>query len=522
MPTTDRRAFLQTMGGLAAAAALPGRASAAERPPSVLILMADQLTARTMACYGGPVPTPNIDKLAAGGVVFDEATCPTPYCSPSRAALVTGRFPHACGIVLNCARGQQDGLTPEDETTERKLAGMGYETHHYGKWHLFGDKLPYYPDMYEPSAYQITMKEQFAEVKQRDPETWMQFYGWCLPVQRTPELKAAVAAMGDKWANEKFADFITKMGKLDWPAEMDYDVLVADLAIDRLKQTPADRPFCLTASFVAPHDPNVCPSPWYDMFDPADIELPANLDIREDRYNKDWSRRIVADLGEAGLREFQRIYYANVAKVDAQVGRILDTLEAQGRTEDTIVVFTADHGDMAGGHGMVWKSTNSFYDDIVRIPLIIRYPNKLPARRSSIPACLTNIAPTIWELLGQPGLPKMQNGGLAQWLIGEVEGTPPPFTFSERVRPAPEGKRELPENVPGSFMIRGMGYKLVTYSRDEKYLYDLSRDPGETRNLAPEPKQQDRVAYLEGELRNWLERTEYPGLPPALRVAKAN
>ena len=516
MSTTDRRGFLQTMGGLAAATAWPRRAAAAERPPSVLILMADQLTARVMSCYGGPVPTPNIDQLAAGGVLFDEATCPTPYCSPSRAALVTGRYPHATGIVLNCAPKQQDGILPADVTTERLLSEMGYETHHYGKWHLHGTDLPYYPDMYRPITYQKDMADEFAKVKERDRERWMQFYGWALPVETSPDLRSAVKDLNGKWDNEKFADFLTKMGRLDWPLEKHYDVMVADRAVERLKQIPDDQPFCLTASFVAPHDPNVCPSPFYEMFDPADIKLPDNLDVREARYDKDWARRIVRDLGERGLREFLRVYYGMVALVDAQVGRILNTLEAQGRANDTIVLLTADHGDMAGSHGMVWKSTNNFYDDIARIPMILRYPAKLQPRRTSIAASLVDIAPTIWELLGKQPPAGIQGRSLAPWLGGEVDGTPPVFGFSERVRPAPDASRHLPANTKGSFMIRGQGWKLVSYSPNEQYLYDLAHDPGEALNLAADPKHRDRLAYLQGELTDWLQRTEYPGDATAL------
>ncbi len=118
---------------------------------------------------------------------------------------------------------------------------------------------------------------------------------------------------------------------------------------------------------------------------------------REQRFEGDWSRQVVADLGEPALREFLRLYYAAVALIDDQVGRILDALDRSGAADDTLVFFLADHGDMAGGHGLVWKSTGAFYDEVVRVPLLVRYPGRIPAGASAGPACLTDLLPTILD-----------------------------------------------------------------------------------------------------------------------------
>jgi arylsulfatase A-like enzyme len=146
---------------------LPCSASGAETqtrptPPSILFLICDQLTARVISAYGGPVATPHIDRLAREGVRFNQAICVTPFCSPSRASMITGMYPHAHGIVANCAPNpkapSRGGIDANDVTIEGLLNKAGYVTHHYGKWHLFGDRLPYYPDMFNPD-YELRVGE---------------------------------------------------------------------------------------------------------------------------------------------------------------------------------------------------------------------------------------------------------------------------------------------------------------------------------------------------------------------------
>ena len=192
--------------------------------PNVLFIMFDQLNASVLSCYGGPVLTPHIDRLAREGVRFNQAVCPTPFCSPTRASIVTGMYPHAHGIVLNAKHkpgpSGQRGLTADDITTERILHGDGYATHFYGKWHLRGEQLPYYPDMYTPGfEYADQMAERFDRVRATDPAGWMKWYTWALPVEITPSFQRAVDGVGDRWKDVRFADFIAKMGRLELPLE---------------------------------------------------------------------------------------------------------------------------------------------------------------------------------------------------------------------------------------------------------------------------------------------------------------
>ncbi len=297
------------------------------------------------------------------------------------------------------------------------------------------------------------------------------------------------------------------MGRLQLPLSQNFDVRVADKTIERIAAV-RDRPFMITCSFNTPHDPNVVPSPYYEMFDPAKIKLPSNRDAIESRFTKDWGRRIVAELGEPGLREFLRIYYAMVKLVDDQVGRILKALECSGQLDRTIIVFTADHGDMAGGHGMVWKSTPAFYDEITRIPLLVRYPPAFKSQRCDLAADLTDIMPTLLELTGQPIPASVQGQSLVPYLTGKRPPTEARrFSFCERIPGNRENARKLDSIAKGSFMVRGEGWKYIRYADGTEYLYHLAVDPVETVNEADNPVHQSRKQQMIAALKVWPRKT---------------
>ena len=492
-----------------------------QQPPSILLMMCDQLTAGVLSCYGGPVPTPNLDRLAADGVLFTNATCPTPFCSPSRASLITGMVPHRHGIVYNVnvrdypaigGPATEEGIKDRDTTTEKLLSETGYDTHHYGKWHLLDDDLPYYPDTFgEHHEYATGAADVFRGVRTRPRNEWMDWYDWAMPVTVSGQLRKAVDALGDRWSDKPHAEFIVKMGRLDLPAEQVFDVQVADRTIEAIHSAKPDVPFMITCSFNYPHDPNVVPSPYYDMIDPDDIRLPANYECRETRFEGDWSRQIVRDLGETGAREFLRIYYASVRLIDDQVGRVLAALDTTGRASNTIVLFTSDHGDMAGGHGMVWKSTASFYEEVVRVPLLIRYPGRLPPHHTGIAAALTDVMPTLLDWVGIAAPEGIDGRSLAPYVDGRSSpADAPSYTFAERVRPNPEHTRTVGPATTGAFMVRGQGTKYFRYPNGEEFLFDLAADPGETVNLATEPAWTERKSGLKQALEEWLTRTGWP------------
>ena len=187
--------------------------------------------------------------LAGEGVRFDQAVCPTPFCSPTRASIITGLYPHAHGIVTNIGRRDypaikspptQEGIQRRDVTTGKLLFAAGYATHHFGKWHLMDEDLPYYTDMYgEHHEYAAEMADVFTATRQRDPATWMDWYGWILPVEQSPQFLHAVGQLNDRWSGRGYAPFITKMGRLTLPLAQNFDVRVADKTVERIAAADA-------------------------------------------------------------------------------------------------------------------------------------------------------------------------------------------------------------------------------------------------------------------------------------------
>lgn len=494
--------------------------------PNVLVIVCDQLNASVLGCYGGPVPTPNIDRLVESGTLFTDAVCPFPVCSPSRASLATGRYPHAHGIVHNVNRreypaiirdyprggfdpAREEGLKATDETCGRILARAGYETHHYGKWHLLDDDLDYYPDMFlEHHSYAEEMRDVFRRTSQDPEETRLNWYDWILPVKQTSGFIDSVERVRPLWRERERSEFIERAGLLRLPPEKWFDWRVADRGVEAIGSS-SGRPFMITCSFNDPHDPNVVPEPFYSKFDPAGIRLPSTLEAMDPRFREEWSSRIFGDLGEAAARELLRIYYAQVAFVDHQVGRLLDTLERTGHGPDTLVVFTADHGDMAGEHGMFWKSTSCFYDGVVRVPLVMRGPGIGSSDRKPWAVGTTDIMPTILDFCGCDIPDSVQGRSVYSELTagseGEVPTTVPEYAFCERLRPHPEHRRETVDLGTGSYMVRSHEWKYMRYHDGEEFLYHLLEDPDELNNLAVDKPQV--AADLSGRIDAWLEET---------------
>jgi arylsulfatase A-like enzyme len=511
LPLT-RRSFVQA----AAAAAV------APRRPSIVTILCDQLNAGVTSVYGGPVSTPNLERLARRGMVFSNAVCPTPFCSPSRASLVTGLYPHRHGVVYNVSRldypkhpflDTEEGIVDSDVTADKLLHASGYSTHQYGKWHLSGDRLRYYPDPYgEHHEYAREMAGAFAEAAKRPAGKRMDWYGWMLPVEQNPAF-AASFSRDEPFYKGYTAEFIERMGRLELPIRDVFDVRVTDRTVERLRAA-GTAPQSITCSLNWPHDPNVAPSPWYEESDPRRIEFPRNFATREARFEGDVSRTMVARSTDLRMREFLRIYYATVRIVDAQVGRILDEIDRQGRTSDTIVVFTADHGDMAGGHGMAWKSTNAFYDEVTRIPLIVSWPGRIAPGRSEAAANIVDVAPTLLEFAGVEGGGAMQGRSLAPLLLGRVASTRYVYAISERIAGNGRRTRKVAPRQRGSFMIRGGGWKYAVYPDGAEFLYRLDKDPGETRNLTADSAVRATQDRLRAELIAFLNQTDYPGGAP--------
>lgn len=479
----DRRAFLKLMGGVMAAplAVPPDR-------PNVLLVISDQLYYAASGVAGNPIiKTPNIDRLAREGARFAHALCPTPFCSPSRASMLTGLYPHKHGITYNVqdpARGLDPGLPSALNT----LAAAGYTCRQRGKWHL-GDKtrIPAYAD---------------------DPE--LDYDAYLQKAMNTPEggggrrkrraggvdtielVKKALAQYdGERGIN---------IGRSHVPIEHTHESWIADTAISQLEAL-SGKPFFMTVSFPAPHAPWIVNEPYYSMYERSRIPLPANRHAVEeiDRGTPSW--RFGQLLGDEGFREYLGVYYGMVSMVDWNLGRVFEALARLKRDANTLVILTADHGDMQGGHGMYGKMNFSIYEETTRIPMLMRFPGKIPASRVvRTQAGLCDVEPTILDYLGARAPEKIHGRSLRPFLDGKEELDRPIFCERER------GMQHFQRT------IRTLTWKYCYSSSGASQLHNLEKDPGETRNLIADASGAGIRQELHAKLARWMGETEDPRL----------
>ena len=509
--------------------------SKGKQNPNVLLFFPDQLQRDVLSCYGGPVHTPNIDRLAKEGILFSDATCPTPYCAPTRMSLVTGLYPHQHGVVQNTG-WKQRGMNPNESTYPRTLFEDGYATHHYGKWHLEpkkkGQTVSWYPDQYRyfPEFYE-QMKNKFDTYKNRGPGRFSDWYGLIFPIEISKELRSALDHnnLWTKWKDHWAGKMVLGMGTLELELEDCYDYIVANKAIATLKKhAKSKKPFMINCAFNVPHDPYLVPAKYYEMFPINQIKLPENFQSIHKRFERDWARQVNVETRgpngeESGILEFMRIYYANVKFLDDQVGRVLEALEKSGQMDNTIVAFFSDHGDMNGGHGMTWKETVSFYEEVVSIPMIFRYPKLLKPGVSQVAANTVDVFPTLFDILNRKQLPDVEGKSLLPYMTGDKEEDEAyPYSFSMRISNNPKAERQVLPEMAGHFMVRGKGYKYMVYSKldnkDARYsdepfdiLYKIDKNPGETVDLAKNPEFQEIKKEMNQELQNFLQRTGWSG-----------
>jgi choline-sulfatase len=422
------------------------------RPPSILLVMVDQLAASWLPAYGHRVvPAPNLTALARDGVTFDAAYCASPLCAPSRAALLTGRLPSRTRVYDNAAE-----MRASLPTVTHHLRAAGYATTLAGKMHFVGpDQLHGFEERLTPDVYPAGLD-------------------W------TPDWRAP---LGERLPWYHTMESVLSPGVIAASMQVDYDDEVCFHAVRALFDHARSRsrdPFFLVASFTSPHDPWELPGRYWDRVDPAAVEPPAVPAIPLEEADPH-SRRLRAMCGidEAALtveqvRRARHAYFAAIAYVDERIGQVLAALAESGLEDDTIVVFTADHGEMLGERGLWYKM--AFFEDSARVPLVVRPPRGGGVRadgRIPEPVSLLDVAPTLLELAGLPAAPDGDGASLVPLLRGAGG------------RGEPVLAEYLAEGVTApAVMIRRGTLKYVRCGDDPDQLYDLAADPRELRNLA--------------------------------------
>ena len=457
----------------------------APRRPNILFVMTDDQTVKELSCYGSKIlETPNMDRVARGGTRFANCFATNALCAPSRATVLTGCFSHVHGIRGNSEKvGEIEQLDPGVPTFPELLREAGYQTGLTGKYHV-----------------------------RQDPRG---FDYWCIHPGQGRYFDPVYIENGERVQKQGYSSDIT-----------------TDLALGFLERADRERPFCLTCQFKAPHRP-FRPAPRHaDMFDDAEVPHPPTFD-------DDYATRMVAQKSEdmqfdkvladdyedlpqnLSRKEKKEWIYQRFVKdrfraiygVDENLGRVLDYLDENGLADDTLVLYTSDHGYFLGDHG--WYDKRFMYEPSIRIPLLARYPGAGAAGRVAGELVMNiDYAPTILDFAGEPIPAGMQGRSLRPLIEGKrTEDWRRSIYYAyyeDSWQLHGKGQEAMaepyryftPHRIGPHRGVRTERYKLIEYYGEGDYweLFDLEKDPDELNNIHEDASSQAIAAELRGEL----------------------
>lgn len=438
--------------------------------PNFLFIMADQMAAPALPIYGHPVvKTPHIQGLAEAGIVFDSAYCASPLCAPARFSMFAGQLPSRIGAYDNAA-----DFPASIPTFLHYLRAMGYKTCISGKQHFVG------PDQLHGAEQRLT-----SDIYPAD-------YGWTPSWEETGEQLS--------WYHNMLS--VTEAGPCKRDLQLDFDEETAYQAIRKiydLARDQDDRPFFLMASFTHPHDPYNITAEYWDRYDHQAIDLPSVPSIPYEKRDPH-SQRLYTNysmddyrIADEHIRSARHAYYGAISYVDDKVGQLLAALEETGLRDNTIVVFTGDHGDMLGERGMWYKM--SFFEWSARVPMIVHAPDRFTPRRVARNVSHLDLLPTFLELAGNGAAPELAEPVEGNSLVKLMDGNEGEWSDTVYAEYMGEG------SIAPLLMVRHGRYKYVHCETDPAQLYDLVADPKELNNLAGQAEaaevEQEMVAKLE-------------------------
>jgi arylsulfatase A-like enzyme len=468
--------------------------------PNILLIMTDQHRLSAIGAYGhsplhadSPCQTPNIDRLAAEGVLFNTVYTTNPVCSPARGSVITGRYPHSHGISSNAHNlGTSTHELPDSpDLLPRQLAELGYTSGYTGKWHLgngaskaFGVDI----DPAKPTSRGFIGQDFTGHGG--GGFTYDEYQNYLKDRNLSHEVKP--------WSES--AKQILPTGELSGPAESTVPWFLADHTCSLINQfSDGDDPFFIWHNFWGPHGPYYAPTEYLDRYRNVDIPPwpnyewdsrstpgPHHVKIHPERESLDWHDWATAI----------RHYYAFTTLIDEQIGRIYAHLEAKGVLDNTVIIFTSDHGETAGSHGGLTDKGWQHFEEIQRIPMVVRFPDGRSAgqiREGLI--SLADVYPTILDLAG--GEP--QQGVHGTSVLPLIEDAT--SAWRDHVVVEFSGVNNL------SATLRTLvqdGYKFGYSAGFPDQLYDLNTDPHETVNLAESPEHQNRLNDMRRTLSEWM------------------
>ena len=484
------------------------------KKPNLIFICSDQQRQDTMACYGNDwIKTPNLNALALRSFVFKNAYVAQPVCTPSRACIMTGLYPHTAGPVLN-------GIAlSEDTQVIAEMLSSDYLCGYFGKWHLGNGDTPQHG-----FTTWVSTEDGYAGrfVRGSPLSHRSNYHQHLVDSGFTPDRKMGEI---DTFSHDKLKPY---------PEEFQMPLYLGDRAAEFIEENK-DKPFVMYISCVEPHSPYI--GPLQDTYNPSDIPVgPTFLKKPEDvsllhRLKADYYLQYLKSgdpsqdvymttraasgedvTTEAGWRALRAHYFATVSLVDTMVGKITSALEKVGLTDDTIVIFTSDHGDLLGDHGMLEK--RSFYEESARVPLLMAIPS-LTKTQKEIGDSFSNVdlVPTILDLLGEdiPGhlhgqsrLPVLEGKETLEdnEVIVEWNGIREGHVDERRITPEID---RMNHSMWRSIVCNR--WKLNLCAGDQNELFDLTSDPFEEHNLFNGPEHIDRIRDMTARVRMWQIRT---------------
>ncbi|RJS67631.1 DUF4976 domain-containing protein [Candidatus Bathyarchaeota archaeon] len=441
------------------------------RKIGIVLIMTDTQGVNVIGCYGRPeMRTPNIDRLASQGLMFERAYTCCPVCGPARSSILTGNYPHTTGVLAN-----NIPLGMNIKTVGERLSDAGWRTAYIGKWHLSG--TDYFDDGRCPPGW--------------DPRYW--YDGRCYLEDLTLEERLM-------WRQKlRTPDDIHRYGITE---EFTWAHRCSDRAIDFLSKY-GDENFLLVVSYDEPHHPSTCPPPFCDMFRDFEYELGENVRdplVDKPEHQREWAE--YAGLPRDAKTLKNPMYFGCNSFVDYEIGRVLEAVEEYA--PESLVIFTSDHGTPLLSHGLSSKGP-AMYDETTRIPFIVKWEGHVPEGEvCKYPVSHINIVPTILEVAGLEVPPFIEGRSILRTLLNP-EVKPNDYIFMEFTR------YEVNHDGWGGFQpIRCVfdgRYKLVINLHYTDELYDLEEDPQEMRNLINSPKHAEIRDRLHDKLLEFMDKT---------------
>lgn len=471
--------------------------------PNILFIMADQLPAAFMGCYGSGInSTPTLDGLAGQGIRFDRCYSSVPLCAPNRATIFTGRSSQVHGVFSNNYKLQTD--TP---TVFKLLRRAGYRTGGFGKFHLtsMGGPLPEdfsYLGFDESIATEDPKLGSWIDwIKKEHPDDYETALAVTWPVDYCRKYGKDRENLYEqiKWAYDKILAPIRKQSP--WPSaypsplrrELHQTAWITDISLDFMKRhllNHGDKPFCTYVSYVDPHDPYDPPVPYDTMFKPDDMPAPLPSAWRQQgcetyEKSKHYLNFKAVENDDAAIRYGRALYHGSLRFIDDQIARIMSFLREKKLADNTIVIFTSDHGDLLGDHSLPGKGEKHF-DKSIRCPLIVSGAGTCIGTSGDLVSSL-DFFPTFCELVGLEHLPPLEGKSFAPIMRNERQASPwVEVTVDYCV-----------ENSGVRSIVTADNWRFTVFDEDNTgEMFDLVNDPDEQRNLFHNPAFIERKLHL--------------------------